>query len=503
MKKHPKVSFHLRSAASVLFWLGAATGVGFLFAWVGFPETNIVLLFQVAVLIIARYTTGFVYGLVASLLGTFAFNFFFTVPVYTFEVADPSYLLTFATMTITSVVTSTLTFRMKRNAQKAMEREHETELLYHLTNRLSDAKGCEDMGFIALSAISEMLGCQAGLLFVEASGQPESTFLQYTAEGVLRREVSEDSRTALTQCPTKTVNIPSFEALAIHGQERLLAYLLIPDDQAAQMSDGQQKMVRSMTESLAMAMDRFHAAQEQQRYREETQQERYRSNLLRAISHDLRTPLSGIMGAGEMIRNMSDKSDQRWTLAQNIWNEAVWLKDLVENILSLTRLEEGRLAIEKQPEAVEEILGSALSHMEVRAPQYDIRLLMPDDFLMVPMDAKLIVQVLVNLLDNAVKHTPQGNEILLEMKQEGNNAIFAVRDRGEGIAPEDAPHLFERFYTTRRRGADAKRGIGLGLAICDAIVKAHGGTIIGQRREGGGAEFIFTLPMEEHHGQSA
>ena len=252
-----------------------------------------------------------------------------------------------------------------------------------------------------------------------------------------------------------------------------------------------------MLESIAMAIERLSAAQAQQRYREESFQERTRSNLLRAISHDLRTPLSGIMGTSEMIRDMSAQDDPRRKLAQDIWRDADWLRALVENILSLTRLEDGRLQIEKQPEAVEEIVGSALAQMERRAPDREIDAELPEELLMVPMDAKLIVQMLVNLLDNAVRHTPPENKIKVCVEKRDGKAVFSVLDRGKGIREEDLPHLFERFYTTRGKSADAARGVGLGLSICDAIARAHGGSIMAQSREGGGAVFTFELPMEE------
>ena len=145
---------------------------------------------------------------------------------------------------------------------------------------------------------------------------------------------------------------------------------------------------------------------------------------------------------------------------------------------------------------MEEIVGSALGQMERRAPEYEIDAALPDALMLVPMDAKLIEQLLINLLDNAVKHTPVGGEIKICVEEKEGFAVFRVLDRGEGIRAEDLPHLFERFYTSQSRRADAKRGIGLGLSICDAIAKAHGGSIRAKNREGGGAEFTFTLPME-------
>ena len=175
------------------------------------------------------------------------------------------------------------------------------------------------------------------------------------------------------------------------------------------------------------------------------------------------------------------------------------MHSLVENILSLTRLQEGRLTLNKQSEAVEEIVGGAVHHIVQRSPDHEIIINIPDELLLVPMDAKLIEQVLINLLDNAIRHTSPKNEISVTVvkDEEHNCAVFTVADTGEGIAQTDLPNIFQMFYTSRAKHADAQHGIGLGLAICDAIVKAHGGNIEAHNRpDGQGAEFIFTLPME-------
>jgi len=173
---------------------------------------------------------------------------------------------------------------------------------------------------------------------------------------------------------------------------------------------------------------------------------------------------------------------------------------LVENILNLTRLQDGRLSIKKQPEAVEEVIGEAVGHIVKRTPIYEISVSVPDELLLVPMDAKLIIQVIINLLDNAFKHTKPEKKIgiIVELNKNTNMAEFTVRDSGSGIRQEDLPNIFEVFYTSHSNHADTRHGIGLGLAICDSIVRAHGGNIAARNRsDGAGAEFIFTLPMED------
>ena len=199
-----------------------------------------------------------------------------------------------------------------------------------------------------------------------------------------------------------------------------------------------------------------------------------------------------------MLLAMTDEGDKRHALARDIFQSADWLHAMVENILSLTRLQDGRLILDKQPEAAEEVIDDAVNHVLQHAPGREISVKTPDALLMAPMDAKLIRQVLINLLDNAIKHTPAGGEIAVDADTDGCFARFTVRDGGAGIHEEDLPHIFEMFYTSTAAPADRRRGIGLGLSICETIVKAHGGGISARNRaDRSGAEFIFTLPLAQ------
>jgi len=350
------------------------------------------------------------------------------------------------------------------------------------------------------------MNCRAACLCFDESGLPEQSFIQQKSEGnQVRRKIDDPSeiRHRIEGLRTSYDVGEQFYDWPIYGRESILGVLRIPRENAVSMSEAQKRLLRSMIESTALAMDRFRSAQEQQKSREETVQERYRSNLLRAISHDLRTPLSGIMGTSEMLMDMTDHADPRYSLAQGIHKDADWLHSLVENILSLTRLQDGRLMLTKQPEAAEEVIGGAVGHIMKRYPEYEIMGSVPEEVLIVPMDAKLIEQVLINLLDNAVKHTPPDREISVTASEGKDIAAFSVADRGCGIAVSDLPNIFQMFYRTRSGEADAQRGVGLGLTICEAIIKAHGGTIEGHNRsDGQGTEFVFTLPMEvQNHGE--
>ena len=170
---------------------------------------------------------------------------------------------------------------------------------------------------------------------------------------------------------------------------------------------------------------------------------------------------------------------------------------MVENLLSVTRINEGTMNVAKSPEAAEEIVAEAISHIRKRFPERKISVKVPDELLMVPMDGTLIEQVLINLLENAIKHSPENSAVEVEVKLDHQYALFEVRDKGEGIAEEDFPYLFESYVPNGKRSADSSRGMGIGLSICRSIIKAHGGKLEAANRDEGGAVFLFKLPLEE------
>lgn len=502
IKVRRKEVFQGLLCAAILVCL--ATGIGWMFRLLQFPETNIVVVYILSVILTARFTDGFIWGILATVLSTCAFNIFFTQPYYTMSVDDPTYLITFAIMAITSIITSALTSKAKEMTAEAIRNGQESGALYYLTSHLADAESADQIAGITVETVSHIMDCKAACLCFDEQGKPERTFIQQKTQAEqVRRSVSnpDELQHRMENLRTDYDAGEEFYDWPIYGSESALGVLRIPKERAEVLTDQQKKLLHSMIESTAMAMDRLRVMKERIRSREEANQERYRGNLLRAISHDLRTPLAGIMGTSEMIMDMTDKSDARYTLADGIYKDADWLHALVENILSLTRLQDGHLTLHKEQEPVEEVIGAAVAAMEKRAPEREIAVHIPDEILMVPMDARLIGQVLTNLLDNAVKHTQPGEEISVTVSEDSEQkmAVFTVADRGTGISAQDLPNIFQMFYTTKGKGPDAKRGIGLGLAICESIVTAHGGTINARNQGSGkGAVFTFTLPLEEN-----
>ena len=491
----------LKDTGFGILMLCAATIIGWLFHRWGLHETNVVVVYILTVLLISRFTKGYCYGICASVLSLLLFNWFFTEPYFTFKVNDPTYLITFIIMLITSVITSALTTKVKEAADNAKKKEEESSILYQMTNHLTDAEDVETIARVIVKTVSGIFSCLAACICFDENGIPEKSFIQQKSDGSqIRRKLESGSeikqRIEQLHAPYDIGN--EFFDYPIYGRNKILAVLRIPKDCAETMTESKTKLLHSVIESAALALERFQSLKEQSKIKAETEQERYRANLLRAISHDIRTPLSGIMGTSEMLMDMNDDNEQCYKLAKEIHSDADWLYTLVENILNLTKLQDGRVKLNKQPEALEEVIGASLVAMEKWRPDREISVEMPDPVIMVPMEPRLISQVLINLLDNAEKHTPKDKEIKItaEKDEDSKQVIVRVEDRGSGIEENDLPNIFKMFYTSHNKSPDSKqRSMGLGLSICESIIKAHGGKISAQNRKGGGAEFVFTLPL--------
>ena len=229
--------------------------------------------------------------------------------------------------------------------------------------------------------------------------------------------------------------------------------------------------------------------------------EQLRADLLRTISHDLRTPLTSILGNADNLLTNGDSFDSstKMRFYKDIYDDAMWLIGLVENLLSVTRLENGKMELNMSAELVDEVISEALRHINRKKTEHFIQVENEDEFLLAHMDARLIVQVIVNLVDNAVKYTPKGSIIRITSKRQDNLAVISVSDNGRGIPDDLKERVFDMFYTGANEIADSRRSLGLGLSLCRSIVNAHGGSITVCDNIPHGTIFTFTLPAEEVH----
>ena len=231
----------------------------------------------------------------------------------------------------------------------------------------------------------------------------------------------------------------------------------------------------------------------------QAENEKLRANLLRSISHDLRTPLTSISGNASILLsdNGSLDSTTKNQIYEDIYDDSAWLTNLVENLLAVTKIEEGRMELKTQPQLVEEIVSEAMLHISRKKSEHVIAVEHEDDLLLAKCDARLIVQVIINLVDNAIKYTPAGSRITVTSKCEDGFAVISVADNGPGIADGEKRRVFRMFYTGASSVADSRRSLGLGLSLCKSIINAHGGKIMVTDNRPAGSIFTFTIPTGE------
>ena len=515
-KEYPKPGrIHIKEDL-YLSWTDTMKALGVLFGAtliskglhaLNFGNQNAIMVYILSVLFISRITMGYVYGIVASALSVLMFNFFFVSPLYTFHSIEPGYYLTFVIMLMVALITSTSTVRIRTQANLAVEREARTEVLYEINKKLLVTRGLESIVQLTNEYLVKHFGYSTifytqapqdgctGVLMQSNTDEPASFMLSESERAVA-------SWVFMNQKPagdgTDTLMGSSAFYIPIISQGNVLGVIGISSIKG-KLNRDQRLLLQIIASQVAMALERQHLSDEQRQMIIESEKEKMRSNLLRAISHDLRTPLTGILGASSAILENSNSLDTQTQhkLVANIKEDSQWLIRLVENLLSVTRIKEGSMNVAKSYEAAEEIVAEAISRTRKLFPNRRIVAKVPDALLMVPMDATLIEQVIINLLENAIKHSPKNSLVEVEVRKDGNHAVFEVIDHGEGISEEDFPYLFQSYVPNGKRSSDSARGMGIGLSICMSIIKAHKGEMIAANKVQGGAVFQFKLPLEE------
>ncbi len=470
-------------------------------AWLMFPHfepANIVMMYLLAVIAVAmRAGRGPV--VLASLLSVAAFDFLFVPPHFTFAVSDTQYLVTFAVMLTVALVVSGLTVSIRAQARSARERERRTSVLYAMSKELASTRDLTELLAVALRHLVDVFGGRMVLLLPDASGrlEPRASMLAPFHMDPNDAAVSQWTFEHRQAAGLGTDNLPGAQMrfvplLASRGIVGVLGMRLAsphlfdtPDER---------HLLETFVNQIALAIERGLLADEAQAARLHVESERLRSTLLSSVSHDLRTPLAAITGATSTLLDPPARLDEagRRDLLQMMHEEAERLDRLVENLLEMTRLESGNVRVRREPHALEEPVGAVLHRFGDRLRGRPVTTAIPADLPPVSIDPALIQQVLANLLDNALKYSPEGSPLGISASRGGgDDVVVEVGDRGPGLAPGDEGRVFEKFY---RGAAPPAPGSGLGLAICRGIVEAHGGRIEAVRRAGGGAVFRFTLP---------
>jgi two-component system sensor histidine kinase KdpD len=475
----------------------AAVGLATVIGHTVFREqhADIVMVYLLGIVLVSL-RWGLAPSLFAAIGAIVAFDFFFIPPYFTLAVTDLRHFVTFGVMFLVAVVISGLTKRVRDQAEAAREREVRTASLYALSRALAAAKTRREILLAGTKQIQEIFGGRVAALVPSPSGA-----LVANVEGAWTFEPDEKERGVAelvwqhgqpAGAGTETLPSSSGTYFPIDGSEGRLGVIGIVADPQRVPSDQERHHLDAFLAQIGSALDRVRLARQAQGAQLRVEAEQLRNSLLSSVSHDLRTPLAVITGTATTLTHDKLDAEARRDLAETIVQEAERLNRLVRNLLDMTRVEAGALTVHKEWQPVEEVVGSALGSVEgilgSRPVKTDL-----SPALVAPFDAVLIQQVLVNLLENAVKYAGADTPLTISARGRKREVEIIVADRGPGLPEGDELRIFEKFYRAEKGKGG---GVGLGLTICRGIVTAHGGRIWANNRDGGGAAFHFTLPIE-------
>ena len=485
------------SSAVLLF----SSLLGYLFSRLGFTEANIITVYILGVLLIAIFTESKICWVLSSVASVLVFNFLFTEPRFSFLAYGSGYPVTFVIMLVASLIIGGTTEKLKTRERQATQTAYRTKILFDANQLIQKTPDETEIFRVTADQLNRLLNRNV-IVFNEKAqkvyaSQTENTddYLSSDYEQIVlqvtKNNVKEGKGTDISPESSYTFfpickNCKNYGAIGIFVGEK-------PIDSF------DESIVVSVIGECAIAIDGIINAKERERAAVLAKNEQLRANLLRSISHDLRTPLTSISGnASNLISNGNDIDDiTKKQIYEDIYDDSLWLINLVENLLAVTRLEEDRMNINLTTELVGDVIDEALKHVHVKSEKQKITVIQPDDLLLAQMDARLIVQVLINLLDNAIKYTPSDSQIAITAKKSGSMVCISVADNGNGIPDEQKSRVFDMFYTGTSRISDCRRSIGLGLSLCKSIINAHGGEITIADNIPHGAIFTFTLPVGE------
>ncbi len=459
---------------------------------VGWLElSNIVMLFLLAVVGVAlRWGRG--PAVLAAFVGVGLFDFFFVPPRFSFAVSDVQYLLTFAVMLVVALVTGQLTAGLKVQAEAATQRERRVRSLYEMSRDLSAALLPEQVAKIGARFLRAEFGAASALLAADAEDRLQ-TLPGATAPvdaGVTQWAYDRGEPAGLG---TDTLAGSATLVLPLKAPMRTRGVLVIAPGATPLQGPEQRRLLETCASLLAISLERIHYIEVAQASTLQVESERLRNSLLQAISHDLRTPLASLVGLADTLElTQPPPEPAQLEVMQRIRASALRMNALVTNLLDMARLESGAVQLNRQWLPLEEVVGSALASCAPVLAGRPLRTRLADDLPLLHVDAVLIERVLVNLLENAAKFTPPGSAIEIAAAVDEDQLRITVDDEGPGLPPGREEAIFEKFERGRKESATP--GVGLGLAICRAIVQAHGGRIRGQTRPGGGARFSVWLP---------
>ena len=463
-----------------------------------FDQTDIAMIYLLGI-VITSMRTGRWPALAATLLSVAAFDFFFIPPFYTFAVDDVRHLVTFGVMFAVAYVITQLTLQIREQAEASRKRERSTAALYALSRQLARERKKGRIYDIAVKHISEVFQSQIVILVLNKQGELAvlttgvGTFAVDQKELSVARWVFDNRHSAGLGTDTlpgaKALYLPMVASTGVVG-----VIGVFPGATEKEFDPEDIHFLESFVNQTAMAMERVMMAKEAHEEHLKAEAQNVRNTFLSSVSHDLRSPLAVVTGAASTLLEKEASLDRsaRLELLNTIHEETDRLERIIRNVLNLTRLESGAITVHKEWQPLEEIIGVILNRFSDRIRERPVELKIPPDLPLIPFDTLLMEQVLSNLMENALRHTPTGTPIEIVVTPEKSAVTIEIADRGPGIPALEEEAIFSKFT----RSTQTRMGTGIGLSICRVIVEAHGGRIWAENRPGGGAVFKFVIPIE-------
>ena len=490
-----------------LLLLVATTLAGLLFYHWGLTEANIITLYILGVMLVSVSTKSPVCSFLASIVSVLTFNFIFTEPRFSLHAYDSTYPVTFLVMFLASLITGSLASKLKSHAKRSAQVAWRTKLLFETNQDLQKARSQQEILRITAQQLLKLFQRDVVAYPIPQDGQmsPQIFLAEGSASGekyTARRELEAARWVAANNrragAGTETLSDACCTYLSIRTGSQVYGVVGIAAS-GKPLDSFETSILLSVLGECALALENQRNREEKEAASVWARNEQLRANLLRAISHDLRTPLTSISGNASNLLSHGELFDAKVKeeMYTDIYDDAMWLISLVENLLSVSRLEQGRMNLHVSTELMDEVVAEALRHINRRRSEYQLSVQSGEEYLLAQIDARLIVQVLINLVDNAIKYTPPGSEIRIQWRRQGDYIYVSVADNGPGISDQAKPHIFDMFYSSSHHIADSRRSMGLGLALCKSIVNAHGGEISVTDNVPHGAIFTFSVPAGE------
>lgn len=487
--------------------LAAVTIIGWVFLKLGFTESNIITVYILGVLLTSIFTRGYACSAISSILSVILFNFFLTKPRLTFHAYDSGYLVTFAIMLAASVITGTLASKLKYHAKLSAQAAFRIKVMFDTNQLLQKAQDDNAIINITAGQLVKLLDRDV-IVYPEINGKLSKGYLFTVTPETENKIFFTGKEKAAAEWVFKNKKRAGATADTFKSAECLYLAIRINNKvygvvgihiSGKPLDSFENSVLLSILGECALAIENSRNAKEKESAAVLAKNEQLRANLLRAISHDLRTPLTSISGNASNLMSNYDKLDDemRMQIFTDIFNDSQWLISLVENLLSVTRIEEGRMNFNMSVELMDEVIEEAMRHINRKSTEHNISVEYKDELILARMDARLIIQVIINIVDNAIKYTPAGSEIRITAEKKENTVSVRISDNGAGIPDSIKPRVFEMFFTGESTIADNRRSLGLGLSLCKSIINAHGGEITLTDNTPHGSVFTFTLPSGE------